>query len=64
LFIVYYFIREGHLKVTSVNYDINTSDKFVHITNYSLQKKNENFQKFEKGNEVSFYDFQVKFIIY
>ena len=51
--------REGHLKVASVNYDINTSDTFVHITNYSLQKKNENFQKFEVGNEVSFFDFQV-----
>jgi hypothetical protein len=30
----------------------------VHITNYSLQKHNHNFEKFEEGNEVSFSEFQ------
>jgi hypothetical protein len=31
----------------------------VHLTNYSVQKYNKDFSKFEEGNEVSFDDFQV-----
>ena len=56
-----FLFKEGHLKACSVQYDINSKDAFTHITNYSFQKHNNNFQKFEKGNEVPFYDFQ-KFI--
>ena len=56
-----YVFKEGHLKTCSVNYDVNSKDAFTHITNYSFQKYNNNFQKFEKGNEVPFYEFQ-KFI--
>ena len=57
-FKVYYF-KEGHLKTCSEKYDINNQkDAFVHITNYSFQKHCLNFQKFELGNEVPFFDFQ------
>ena len=54
-----YIYKEGHLKTCSEKYDINNKkDAFVHITNYSFQKHSLNFQKFELGNEVPFYDFQ------
>ena len=53
-----YFFKEGHLKTCSIEYDINSKDAFRHITNYSFQKYNDNFQKYEKGNEVPFYEFQ------
>ena len=54
-----YFFKEGHLKTCSEKYDINNQkDAFVHITNYSFQKHCLNFQKFELGNEVPFFDFQ------
>ena len=56
-----FLFKEGHLKTCSVEYDLNSKDAFTHITNYSFQKHNTNFQKFEKGNEVPFYEFQ-KFI--
>ena len=56
-----YLFKEGHLKTCSVEYNLNSEDAFTHITNYSFQKHNSNFQKFEKGNEVPFYEFQ-KFI--
>ena len=56
-----YLFKEGHLKTCSVEYNLNDEDAFAHITNYSFQKHNSNFQKFEKGNEVPFYEFQ-KFI--
>ena len=54
-----YVFKEGHLKTCSVDYNINSQDAFTHITNYSFQKYNQNFSKFEKGNEVPFQDFQL-----
>ena len=56
-----YVFKEGHFKACSVNFDINSTDAYTHITNYSFQKYNHNFAKFEKGNEIPFSDFQ-KFI--
>ena len=53
-----FLFKEGHLKTCSVEYDLNSKNAFTHITNYSFQKYNSNFQKFEKGNEVPFYEFQ------
>ena len=38
-------------------------NSFVHLTNYSVQKYNDNFSQYEKGNEVSFKDFQVLILI-
>lgn len=34
-----FFCREGHLKASSEFYDLGTTNKLIHITNYSLQKK-------------------------
>ena len=56
-----YVFKEGHLKTCSVEFNINSKNAFTHITNYSFQKHNDDFQKFEKGNEVPFNEFQ-KFI--
>ena len=53
-----YMFNEGHLKCCSVKYDLNIDDNFTHLTNYSFQKYNNNFGKYEKGNEVSFDDLQ------
>ena len=53
-----YMFNEGHLKCCSVKYNLNTNDNFSHLTNYSFQKYNNNFGKYEKGNEVSFDDLQ------
>lgn len=54
-----YIFKEGHLKTSSEVYDVSTKHTFVHITNYSLQKYNPNFEKYEKGNELGFDDFQI-----
>ena len=53
-----FFCREGHLKGSSEFYDINTKNKFIHITNHSLQKKSSKFEQFEYGNEMSYNDFK------
>ena len=57
-----FFCREGHLKGCSEFYNINDTNKFIHITNYSFQKNSSNFERFEIGNEISYNDFK-KFMI-
>ena len=53
-----YIFKEGHLKATSYVYDSQSKNPYVHLTNYSIQKYCENFSKFEKGNEISFSEFE------
>ena len=53
-----FFCREGHLKGSSELYDINNTNKFIHITNHSLQKKSSKFEHYEYGNEMSYSDFK------
>ena len=57
-----YFFKEGHLKGSSELYNLNNNSKFIHITNYSLQKKSCKFETYEEGNEISYADFK-KFLI-
>ena len=53
-----YFFKEGHLKGSSELYNLNDNNKFIHITNYSLQKKSSKFETYEEGNEISYNDFK------
>jgi len=53
-----YIFKQGHLKATCAEYDINSSSPFIHLTNYSVQKHNVDFSKKEIGNEISYKDFQ------
>ena len=57
-----YMFKEGHLKASSLNFNLNSKDLFIHLTNYSVQKYNINFSKFEFGNEISFEQFQNSLI--
>ena len=54
-----FFCREGHLKGSSEFYDLNNTNKLIHITNYSLQKKSSKFEIYEDGNEISYNDFKI-----
>ena len=53
-----YIFKEGHSKATCGNYDLNSKDIYVHLTNYSIQKYNSDFSKIEIGNEIPFKDLQ------
>ena len=53
-----YICKEGHLKIASEKFYIQSNDLYVHLTNYTIQKKNPNFSKKEIGNEISFEIFQ------
>ena len=53
-----YIFKQGHLKATCTQYNPDSNDLYVHLTNYSVQKHNENFSKIEIGNEIPFKSFQ------
>ena len=53
-----FYCKEGHLKGSSELYNVENSNKFIHITNYSFQKKTSNFAKYEYGNEISYEAFK------
>ena len=54
-----FYCKEGHLKGSSELYNVKSQNKFIHITNYSFQKKSSKFQKYEEGNEISYNDFKL-----
>ena len=35
----------------------NVQNKFMHLTNYAVQKYSKGYGKFEKGNQLTFKDF-------
>ena len=53
-----YYCKEGHLKGSSELYNVENTNKFIHITNYSFQKKSSSFAKYEYGNEISYDSFK------
>ena len=54
-----FVFKEGHLKAASVEFDIKNNSSYVHLTNYSVQKHNIDFSKYEYGNEISIKEFEM-----
>ena len=53
-----YFFEEGYLRTSSKKFNVyNLHNKFIHLTNDAVQKKSEDFGKYETGNKLSFEDF-------
>ena len=55
-----FIFKEGHLKATSLKYNPDSDNLFIHLTNYSVQKYHSHFSELEIGNEIPFYDFQYE----
>ena len=53
-----FYCKEVHLKGSSEEYDLNNTNKFIHFTNHSIQKKSNKFEKYEYGNEISYNPFK------
>ncbi|OMJ74802.1 hypothetical protein SteCoe_26218 [Stentor coeruleus] len=53
-----YFYQEGYIRTSSKNFSLTSTNKFVHLTNDAVQKKCEDYGKFEKANKMSYADFQ------
>jgi tubulin monoglycylase TTLL3/8 len=57
-FIQGYFYQEGYIRTTSKAFSLTNNNKFVHLTNDAVQKKSDDYGKFEKANKMSYIDFQ------
>lgn len=54
-----YYFEEGYIRTSSKEFNLkNIQNKFVHLTNDAIQKKADNYGKFENGNKLSYSEFQ------
>lgn len=54
----FFFYKHGYLRTSSSEYDTQATDNYIHLTNNCLQKYGENYGVHEKGNTLSFSEFQ------
>jgi hypothetical protein len=53
-----YWYKDGYVRTSSKEYSIkNIDNKQVHLTNDAIQKKGDDYGKYEYGNKVSLEDF-------
>lgn len=53
-----YFFEDGYLRTSCKDFTLaNYDNKFIHLTNDAIQKKHQDYGKFENGNKLSYYDF-------
>ena len=53
-----WWYTEGYLRTSSKEFSLKTCNRFVHLTNDAVQKKSEDYGRYEAGNKLSFADFQ------
>ena len=53
-----YFYEDGYLRMSSSEYETESTDIFIHLTNDAIQKHSDDFGKYENGNKLSYGDFQ------
>lgn len=54
-----YFYQDGYLRTSSKEFTLqNLSNRMIHLTNDAVQKKAEDYGKYESGNKLSYSDFQ------
>ena len=60
-----YWFEEGYIRKSSSIFSLkNLSNKMIHLTNDAIQKKSDDYGKFEGGNKVPFlFRFHIKNLI-
>ena len=50
-----YWYTDGYLRTSCREYNVkNATNRMIHLTNDAVQKKSEDYGRFESGNKVSF----------
>ena len=53
-----YFYEDGYIRTSCKEFSLdNLSNRFVHLTNDAVQKKSDDYGKFENGNKISYQNF-------
>ena len=54
-----YWFNEGYIRTSSFEYTTkNCKDLYTHLTNDSIQQNSQEYGKYEKGNKLSYAEFQ------
>jgi tubulin--tyrosine ligase len=54
-----YWYQEGYLRTSCREFTLkNVSNRYVHLTNDAVQKRAEDYGKFESGNKLAYTEFQ------
>jgi tubulin--tyrosine ligase len=48
-----YWYRQGYLRTSSKDFSLKSKSKYIHLTNDAVQKKAEDYGRFEAGNKVN-----------
>ena len=54
-----YNYLEGYLRTSGREFNLRSFNKFIHLTNDAVQKRAEEYGKYEFGNKVSFQEYQT-----
>jgi tubulin--tyrosine ligase len=50
-----YFYEDGYVRTSCKEFTLeNLGNRFIHLTNDAVQKKSEDYGKFENGNKMSY----------
>ena len=54
-----YWYRDGYLRTSCREFSLkNLSNRYVHLTNDAVQKKLDDYGKYESGNKLTYVEFQ------
>jgi tubulin polyglutamylase TTLL1/tubulin monoglycylase TTLL3/8 len=53
-----YYYSEGYLRTSSKEFTLTNLNRMIHLTNDAVQKKGEDYGRFEGGNKLSYAEFQ------
>lgn len=53
-----YWYEHGYIRTTSYEYSVKTSLSSIHLTNDAVQKNLPDYGKYEKGNKLTYAEFQ------
>ena len=49
---------DGYLRTSAKEFNLKNFNKFIHLTNDAVQKRSDDYGRFEFGNKVSFLEYQ------
>ncbi len=57
-----YVFKEGYVRTSSKDFSLkNVTNRLIHLTNDAVQKKSDDYGKFEQGNKMSYPELQKYF---
>ena len=55
-----FYYTEGYIRTSCKEFTLNNlTNRMIHLTNDAVQKKSEDYGRFEPGNKISYIEFQT-----